>query len=266
LIEAAMKMRDVMRPARWATSKDSTLGAAEHRMARYRVRHLPIVDGGQFVGLLSERDVLDFCAKAPVGADWWRAPVSVAMETSPRTAGPDDEVGMEDFAPENVEEIPIVENDFLVGTVRAADILEADIRAGLPPVRRSEVTAGDAMTEHPWTCQPGDSLVDAAKVMVDFGVRHLPVVHDGALVGMLSDRDIRTVVGDPARYVESGDNLLSVRDAMSANPITVSKDRRIRDIATELIEDGVGALPVIDAAGRLVGIISYVDALRVLAA
>jgi CBS domain len=42
--------------------------------------------------------------------------------------------------------------------------------------------------------------------------------------------------------------------------------RRIRDIATELIEDDVGALPVIDAAGKLVGIISYVDALRALAA
>jgi acetoin utilization protein AcuB len=162
--------------------------------------------------------------------------------------------------------LPIVENGYLVGLVTAADVLDAEIRESQPPVHRLEATAADAMTERPWTCLPTDSLVDAAKLMVDFEVRHLPVVDHGELVGMLSDRDLRTIVGAPVRFIETGDRALTVRDAMTRNPVTVRSDRPLRDVASELAEDSIGALPVVDPAGKLVGIISYVDALRWLAA
>lgn len=261
-----MKMRDVMRPARWALSKDARLQAAEHLMARHRVRDLPVIEAGKLVGLLSERDLLEYRTRSGVRADWWRAPVAAAMQTSPRTAGLDDEVDVDRFAAERVEAVPVVERGYLAGMVTAADVLDAEVRANLPPVRRFEATAADAMTDHPWTCRPGDSLIDAAKLMVDFEVRHLPVVDGGELVGMLSDRDIRTVAGDPARFAETGDSSLAVRDAMTPNPVTVPEHRPLREIATELIEDDIGALPVVDDAGKLVGIVSYVDALRALSA
>jgi acetoin utilization protein AcuB len=261
-----MKMRDVMRPARWVVSKDARLRTAEHLMARHRVRQLPVVDGGKLVGLLSERDLLAYRAYDGQRAEWWRAPVVAAMQAAPETASPDDDVDLDRLASDGIEALPIVEDEYLVGIVRPTDVLDAEIETSAPPVRRADMTAADAMTEHPWTCRPGDSLLDAAKLMVDYEVRHLPVVEDGELVGILSDRDIRTVVGDPAQFVETGDDELSVHDAMTPNPVTVPAGRRLREIASELIEDDIGALPVVDAAGKLVGIISYVDALRALAA
>lgn len=260
-----MRMRDVMRPARWTVARDTRLRTAERIMARYRIRHLPVVEAGQLVGLLTEQGLLDYRARVGVDEQWWRSPVSVAMHIAPETAGPDDPVSGHGVASSRTDVLPIIEAGLLVGMVYATDVLDAEVRAALPPAPRAEATAADAMTESPWTVRPTDSLIDAAKLMVDYEVRHLPVVENGRLVGMLSDRDIRTLVGDPVRYVDSDDGQLRVRDAMTRDPITVTKDRPIREIATELIEDQIGALPVTDRGGALVGIISYVDALRALA-
>ena len=261
-----MKIRDVMRPARWVVEEDTLLRTAEHLMARHRARFLPVVDAGKLVGLLSERDVLAFRAKDGNFADWWRAPVAAAMESVPETAEPDDDIDPDRIAGEELEVLPVVENEYLVGMVTAADVLDAEAHATATPAQPAETTAADAMTEDPWTCRPTDSLVDAAKLMVDYEVRHLPVIENGELIGILSDRDIRTLAGDPARFAEDGDSELVVRDAMTPNPIAVATTQPLREIAAELIEDNVGALPVVDEGGKLVGIISYVDALRALAA
>jgi acetoin utilization protein AcuB len=87
---------------------------------------------------------------------------------------------------------------------------------------------------------------------------------------MLSDRDIRTVAGDPVRYLETrerdGARRLNVRDAMTETALTVHANRPLRELADELVDEKVGAIPVVDADGTLIGIVSYVDALRALAA
>lgn len=74
---------------------------------------------------------------------------------------------------------------------------------------------------------------------------------------------------DPARLVEpgEGDNLraLNVRDAMATQVISVRSDCPLKDLARELTTDRIGALPVLDNNGQLIGIVSYLDALRVLA-
>jgi CBS domain-containing protein len=54
----------------------------------------------------------------------------------------------------------------------------------------SPVTVGDAMTPNPYTCEPDDSLEDCMNIMVDYNVRHLPVVYKDRLEGMLSITDI----------------------------------------------------------------------------
>jgi CBS domain-containing protein len=54
----------------------------------------------------------------------------------------------------------------------------------------SPVTVGDAMTPDPYVCEPDDSLEDCMNIMVDYNVRHLPVVYKGHLEGMLSITDI----------------------------------------------------------------------------
>lgn len=265
-----MKMRDIMRPAPWSVGKSTRLGRAERIMARHRLRHLPVVESGKLVGMLSAHDILRYRASVEPDEDWWTAPVSHAMEPATETASPDDLVSEASarLAVSGIEVLPVVEGGYLIGMVSATDVLDAEVRSPVVAPAASLVTAADAMTEVPVTVKPTESLIGAAGLMVDYQIRHLPVVEDGHLVGMLSDRDIRTLAGDPVRFAEARDPdaaALSVRDAMSTRPVTVPADRPLGDLATDLIDEQVGALPVVDPGGKLLGIVSYVDALRILA-
>ncbi len=265
-----MKVRDIMRPARWTIRPDDSLGRAERIMAHRRVHQLLVVDAGALVGLLSERDVLDYRTGMTPGENWWRTPVRAAMQAIPAIANPDEALAeaINRLAKSSVDVLPVVEHGFLIGQLTPTDLFEAE-RIPIVPTGEA-LTVRDAMTEPAVSVSPTDSLLDAAKLMVDHQVRHLPVVEDGAVVGMLSDRDIRTVAGDPVRYAESrerdGADELNVRDAMAPTALTIHANRPLRDLAHELADEKIGALPVVDEDGKLLGIVSYVDALRALAA
>lgn len=263
-----MRIRDIMRPARWTIDQNDTLGRAERRMVRRRLRQLFVVASGQLTGILSARDILDYRAKVAGNGGWWSAPVDYAMQRGPATAAPDDtvEVAAQRLSGSRIDVLPVVEDGLLVGVVSATDVLEAELRPRAAP---EPLVVADAMSEPVITVAPTDSLLDAVSLMVDHEIRHLPVVEDGAIVGILSDRDVRAIAGDPERFLASGDTgarLLNVRDAMTRTAITVPFDRPLRQLAAELADDRIGALPVVDADGKLVGILSYVDALRAMAA
>lgn len=262
-------VRDIMRPARWTTRPDDTLGRAAQIMAHGRRHQLLVVDAGALAGVISERDVLDRRVVAKSGEDWWHMPVRSVMQGIPITAGPDDPVAdaIDRLARSPVDVLPIVENGFVVGEITATELFQAERISAEPPP--GPVTAAEAMTEPAVWIGPTDSLLDAARLMVDHQIRHLPVVDNGEVIGMLSDRDIRTIAGDPVRYLESrqdnGARMLNVRDAMARAPLTVRGDRPLTEVANQLADERVGALPVVDAEGKLIGIVSYVDALRALA-
>lgn len=130
-----------------------------------------------------------------------------------------------------------------------------------------EIPIHVVMTHGPATIGPEDSLGDAAGLMVQGGFRHLPVIDgDGALVGMLSERDLRTRLGtELERFTEAARELLSdeVGPAMRPDPITLPSTATVRDALEILSDERVGALPVLDGE-RLVGIVSYLDLLAFL--
>jgi CBS domain-containing protein len=121
------------------------------------------------------------------------------------------------------------------------------------------------MTLHPAAVGPEDPLGAAAKMMVEGGFRHVPVVDaDGRVVGMLSERDVRARLGvEVERFPAAASDLLAeeVEATMSRTPITVEPDTPLRDVIGILADERVGALPVVDERERLLGIISYLDLL-----
>lgn len=90
----------------------------------------------------------------------------------------------------------ILEDGRLVGILTERDLLRA-LADGLDP---QATRAAQTMTAQPTTIEPGAIIAIAAGRMVDLAARHLPVVDQGRLVGMLSARDIVT---SSARYAES---------------------------------------------------------------
>ena len=128
--------------------------------------------------------------------------------------------------------------------------------------------AGSLMTTHPVTVTTEATVAEALDIMRDLDIRHVPVVDRGALVGMLSDRDLaRLDVG--ASLTEAGAQglrrklMTPVVKVMSSDVISVEPETDLSDVVALLLEHRIGALPVVHPDTRaVVGIVSYVDVLR----
>jgi acetoin utilization protein AcuB len=268
-----MKIQEIMRPGPLTIAAIDCLGTAYTTMTRSRVRHLPVMSDGKLVGMLSERDVLAARARVDDG-NWWPICVRDAMHSPAQTAGPDDSVTevAGRMAVAKLGAMPIVDRGKLLGIVAVGDVLDAEVRSTMSPSPSpvNEATAADAMTPWPFTISPDALLVDAVAIMVDRHLRHLPVV-DGAsaIVGMLSERDVRTAIGDLVQYLAPGSRspaTYRVQDVMTRPAVAVPFDRPLVELARQFADGQIGAVPVVDKFGALLGIVSYVDALRVLSA
>ncbi|MFO0547201.1 MAG: CBS domain-containing protein [Polyangiaceae bacterium] len=128
--------------------------------------------------------------------------------------------------------------------------------------------AADVMTENPRTIRSSDSLAMALDALQSMQVRHLPVVdEDDNLVGILSDRDLGSLVrlfieGADAEDLAAPLNSRTVAELMSADVLSVSPDTSTNAIVELMLEERIGAVPVVDGDGAVVGIVSYVDILR----
>jgi CBS domain-containing protein len=119
-------------------------------------------------------------------------------------------------------------------------------------------TCKDVMTRDPACCQPGDSVVDVASIMKQQDVGSVPVVEsreNRRLVGIVTDRDLVVKVLAGRRAVEHA----TVNDAMTANPVCCREADEIGHVLDLMKDRQVRRMPIVDGAGRLVGIIAQAD-------
>jgi acetoin utilization protein AcuB len=129
--------------------------------------------------------------------------------------------------------------------------------------------AEEMMTPNPVTVTPDISVAEAWDLMRERGIRHVPVLERGTLVGMLSDRDLAHF--DMARLTapESGEQLrralsTPVGRVMSTDIVGVTPDAEVGEIVDLLVENRIGAVPVVRPdTQELIGIVSYIDVLEV---
>jgi acetoin utilization protein AcuB len=121
-------------------------------------------------------------------------------------------------------------------------------------------TLSEVMTESPHTIGKDQTLEKASQVMRDNGIRHLPVLDGGQLLGIVSNRDVYLI--ETLQDVDAAK--VTVEEAMSAEPYAVAPDASLKDVTAEMAEHKYGAAVVME--GRKVdGNFTTVDALRVLA-
>jgi CBS domain-containing protein len=108
----------------------------------------------------------------------------------------------------------------------------------------------DLMTSGPATVGPDDPCAQAATLMREEDCGSIPVVRDGTLVGIVTDRDITI------RAVAEGRDAkrTPVSEVMSADPVTVTPDTDVEDAERIMRDRQIRRLPVVDD-GRLVGIV-----------
>ena len=123
----------------------------------------------------------------------------------------------------------------------------------------------DVMTKNPLVMTPDETVGGADEVMTENRIRQLPVVDGSALLGIITDRDIRSFLTDsslldPAERAKALTTKIS--EIMTNEPLTLAPDDDLRDAVELLIEEKIGGIPVVDEAEGVVGIVTYVDVLR----
>lgn len=123
----------------------------------------------------------------------------------------------------------------------------------------------NVMTTHPVSVAPEDSIQQVREIMVEENIRQLPVTKEKELIGIITDRDIRSFLGGRSlSYLEEQEVAMKTKVAtvMTDKPITLSPDNDLREAVELLLEEKVGGIPVMDPYDGLMGIITYVDVLR----
>jgi len=119
-------------------------------------------------------------------------------------------------------------------------------------------TVEEVMTLAPQTADYHQPLSEALKVLRQRDIRHLPVLRDGKLVGILSERNLKVALG-----VDHGS--FKVGDAMMPDVFAVPPTTPVWEVAEEMALEKFGSAIVVDKSGAVVGVFTTTDACRLLA-
>jgi len=125
----------------------------------------------------------------------------------------------------------------------------------------------DLMVTELVTLGENDTLADAQRCMERGRIRHLPVVSDGKLVGLITHRDLLAASFSIFAEVKWSEqrrifSTILVKELMHRNVATVGPDVPVAEAARILYENKYGCLPVVDGDGFLLGLITEADFLR----
>ena len=247
-------------------------------MVKHGVRRLPVTDPGtkRLMGIVTTRDIVDFLGggeRFKIIQTKFRGNFLAAVNDPIRTIMSEkvvygtDEMSIADVAKlllrTGVGGVPILDmHAHVVGIVS-----ERDFVSYMPAVTGTPVSYH--MTREVITAEPGMPIREAARKMISKGVRRLPVIRDGKLVGIITSVDILRYFGTSKmfKYMASGRAEeamgVGVEEIMTKEVLTVSPQTDIGEAAFLMVQRGCGGLPVVDGEA-LVGIITEHDMLELL--
>jgi len=126
----------------------------------------------------------------------------------------------------------------------------------------------DWMTCEVVTVTSDTTLPEVHRLMTDYQIRRLPVVKNGHLVGIVTRGDVRGAEASDATTLSIWElcyliGKIKTKEIMTRNPITISQDATIGEAAQMMLDHKISGLPVVDAGGRMVGIITESDIFRI---
>lgn len=254
-------------------------------MEEHGVHHLPVLDSGRVVGMVSDRDLLvagvgendgeqeksqEPAANLPRVAEIMSQPVV--------TLSPNDPLRSATWlmVKNRIHAIPLVRDEKLVGLVTDSDLLRGVIDSKAVSQFVDEEFFQRPVISHMHTqlttVAPKTSLNDVVDIMCRMKIRHLPVVAGESLLGIVSDRDVRQALGRSAvldaQSQESGKLYMGpseVYEFMSSAVKTLPSSATTQTAVEELLRSRIHCLPVVDV-GKLLGVITDTDLLRAIGA
>ena len=131
---------------------------------------------------------------------------------------------------------------------------------------KTAVTVRDVMAQNPLTLDRNETL-DLAESIMNLGrIRHMPVVDDGRVIGILSQRDLfrsalLTALGFGRKTTTALIKTIKIKEVMTEDVITIAPETTIKGAARIMIDKKIGCLPVVENE-KLIGLLTETDILR----
>lgn len=258
-----MIVRDVMSTDLVTVDKDRSLKDVLDLMEKHGITKIPVTEDGELVGIVTDGKIADKLGRAHnKGIQTPRLRASSVMEKDFVMAHPDEDlkVLLADVGKPGLTMIPVVQGKRLVGVVTKSDLLRL-VSSGAP--------LQSIMKTQLKSVAPGERLVHARRLLLDNDIARLPVLENGKLAGIIAEHEIASAfagfkTADP--HVQKA----SVRDLevgpyMRRKVVTAKADMTAKDAAKRMLDENVGALPVVGARGTIEGIVTRTDLIKTFA-
>jgi len=129
------------------------------------------------------------------------------------------------------------------------------------------ILVSEIMIPKPVTITPDQTVGRAMELMARYDIRRLPIIKDGKLTGILTDRDVRQLGGRPSLKLpktaqDDAYLTLPVEEAMTLNVITIRDNQPVQEAIRIMLKHKISGLPAVDRQGQLVGMLSVQDVLK----
>lgn len=255
----------------------TTIMGAVGTMTKCGFRRLPITDAGthKLRGIVTVGDIIDLMGgggKYNLVQVKHNGNLLAAINESVREIMTKDVTTIRDDArivdainiivSKKIGGIPIINDDSaLAGIVTEKDVMKA------LSTERSPLIVKDVMSTALKITSPDTPIGVVTRQMITYKFRRLPVVKDDVLFGIITNSDIMRYLGSGQAFqkIVTGDIAevmgLSVRTLLSGNLYTTTPDTSINDAAMDMLDKGIGALPVIEDT-HLIGLVTEFDLVK----
>ena len=232
--------------------KSERIGHALDVMEKYDLRRLLVTSDGKLAGTITMRQIARVLGtRQRLGMPASSLHVTAATSDTVTKVHPDMKVEDAVVLLQKTSVLVVMEDEDILGWVRPKDMLKALRMTGL---------AADAMRT-PLTATPSDRLIHVRRVMLDRDVGRLPVMENGKLVGIISERDVakslrafRDLV--PSSQQEARIKNLLVSDVMTRSVKSIMIDTPLEEARKTMLVEDLGGMPVLNQNNELVGMLT----------
>ncbi|MCD6383378.1 MAG: CBS domain-containing protein [Thermoplasmata archaeon] len=255
-----LKAKDLLEKPKYRISPDATISETIGKLLRTEERALPVVEGGEFLGMITLKNILKR-RKIPLNAK-----VRNFIFVPPRI---DTETPIFDIADimisQDLRVLPVVKDKRFKGIVSIRKILQ--IVAEDPIVGGAEIA--EIMNASPASVGENESTKKVARFMIMGDYRSLPVVDSrGKVMGIVGLKDIMNVMEKPQSKSSAGEIHGEKEPAdiliksITTPPITISVKSTIKEAVSSMLSNDTSILIIVDEGRKLIGVVTERDILE----